>query len=105
MISERISDVIVPQMKFEHGNPHSNALLTFSLQKDSENELSCAYKSSGCQLHKTACQLHISIHLSTNEQRRYVMTSGLRPYIAGFTIANLWRYPIRRRVAFASALD
>ena len=36
MISERISDYIPPRMKnFEYGYPHSNALLTFSLQKDS----------------------------------------------------------------------
>ena len=44
---------------FEYGYPHSNALYTFSLQKDSENVLCCAYTSSGCQLHKTACKLHI----------------------------------------------
>ena len=44
---------------FEYGYPHSNALLTFFLQKDSENVLCCFYTSSGCQLHKTACQLHI----------------------------------------------
>ena len=33
------------------------------------------------------------------------MTSGFRQYIAGYTVANLRRYPIRRRVAFASALE
>ena len=44
---------------FEYGYPHSNVLLNFFLQKDSENVLCCAYTSSGCQLHKTACQLHI----------------------------------------------
>ena len=43
---------------FEYGYPHSNALLTF-LFKDSENVLCWAYTSRGCQLHKTACQLHI----------------------------------------------
>ena len=48
-----------PNENFEYGYPHSNPLLTFSLQKDSENVLCCAYTSSGCQLHKTACQLHI----------------------------------------------
>ena len=48
-----------PNENFEYGYPHSNALLTFSLQKDSENVLFCAYTSSGHQLHKTACQLHI----------------------------------------------
>ena len=44
-----------PNENFEYGYPHSNALLTFSLQKGSENVLCCAY----IQLHKTACQLHI----------------------------------------------
>ena len=92
-----------PNEYCEYGYPHSNALLTFSLQKDSENVLCCAYTSSGSQLHKTTCQLYI--HLSTNEKRCYVKTSGFRQYIAGYTVANLWPYPIRRRVAFASALE
>ena len=48
-----------PNENFEYGYPHSNALLTVSLQKASENVLCCAYTISGCQLHKTACQLHI----------------------------------------------
>ena len=48
-----------PNENFENGYPLSNALLTFSLQKESENVLCCAYTSSGWQLHKTACQLHI----------------------------------------------
>ena len=48
-----------PNENFEYGYPHFNALLTFLLQKDSENVLCCAYTSSGCQLHTTACQLHI----------------------------------------------
>ena len=43
---------------FEYGYPHSNALSTFSLQKDSVNTLLRLFPS-GCQLHKTACQLHI----------------------------------------------
>ena len=48
-----------PNQNFEYDYPHSNALSTFSLQKDSENVLCCAYTPSGCQLHKTACQLQI----------------------------------------------
>ena len=48
-----------PNENFEYGYPHSNALLTFSLQKDSENVLCCAYTSRGCQPHKTTCQLHV----------------------------------------------
>ena len=35
-----------PNENFEYGYSHSNALLTFSLQKDSENVLCCAYTSS-----------------------------------------------------------
>ena len=35
-----------PNENFEYGYPHSNALLTFSLQKDCENVLLCAYTSS-----------------------------------------------------------
>ena len=37
-----------PNENFEYGYPHSNALITFSLQKDSENVLCCAYTPSGC---------------------------------------------------------
>ena len=43
-----------PYENFESGYPHSNALLTFSIQKDSENVLCWAYMSSSCQLH--TCQ-------------------------------------------------
>ena len=32
-----------------------------------------------------------------------LMMSGFRRYIAEYTVANSWRYPIRRRVIFASA--
>ena len=35
-----------PNENFEYGYPHFNAPLTFSLQKDSENVLCCAYTSS-----------------------------------------------------------
>ena len=47
-----------PNENFEYGYPHSNALLTFSLQKDSKNVLFCAYTSSDASC-ITACQLHI----------------------------------------------
>ena len=42
---------------FEYGYPHSNVLLTFSLQKHSKNVLRLYVQRR--QLHKTACQLHI----------------------------------------------
>ena len=51
-----------PNENFEYGYklyPNSNAVLTRSFQKDSENVSCCAYPFSGSQLHKTACQLHI----------------------------------------------
>ena len=43
--------------------------------------------------------------MPANEKQRYVMTSDLRRYIAEYTIANFLRYPIRRRVTYASALE
>ena len=43
--------------------------------------------------------------MPANEKRRYVMTSDLRQYIAEYTVASFWRYPIRRRVTYASALE
>ena len=32
---------------------------------------------------------------AANQKRRFILTSGLRQYN---TVANLWRYPIRRRI-------
>ena len=43
--------------------------------------------------------------MPANEKRRYVMTSDFRQYIAEYTVANFWRYPIRCRVTYASALE
>ena len=43
--------------------------------------------------------------MPANEKQRYVMTSDLRQYIAEYTVANFWHYPIRRRVTYASALE
>ena len=43
--------------------------------------------------------------MPANEKRRYGMTSDLRQYIAEYTVANFWRYPIGRRVTNASALE
>ena len=43
--------------------------------------------------------------MPANEKRRYVMALDLRQYIAEYTVANFWRYPIRRRVTYASALE
>ena len=43
--------------------------------------------------------------MPANEKRRYVMMSDFRQYIAEYTIANFWHYPIRRHVTYASALE
>ena len=43
--------------------------------------------------------------MPANEKRRYMMTSDLRQYIAEYTVENFLRYPIRRRVTYASALE
>ena len=47
-----------PNENFEYGYPNSNALLTFSLRKESKIVLFCAYTSSdaSCQLHIFTCQ-------------------------------------------------
>ena len=42
---------------------------------------------------------------SVNDKRCYVMTSDFRQYIAESTVANFWRYPIRRRVIVANVLE
>ena len=64
-----------PNENFVYGYPHSNALLVFSLQKDSENVL--------CPAAASCIKPLAKFHFSTNEKRRYVMTSDLRQYIAG----------------------
>ena len=76
-----------PSENFEFSYLHSNALLTFSLQKDSENVLFCAYMSSDSSCINRLPAAYI--HLSTNEKRRYVMTSSFRQYIAEYTVTNL----------------
>ena len=42
---------------------------------------------------------------ANQSQATLLMTSMLRRYIAEYTDANSLRYPIRRRVTFASALE
>ena len=52
MIFEPISDEYLPNENLEYGNPHSNALLTFSF-KETMNMLSVACTCSRYQLHKS----------------------------------------------------
>ena len=44
-------------------------------------------------------------HYVNNSQAPLLMTSGRRRYIAEYTVANSWRYLVRRRVTLASALE
>ena len=43
--------------------------------------------------------------MPANEKRCYTMTSDFRQYITEYTVANLWCYPIRQSITFASALE
>ena len=43
--------------------------------------------------------------MPANEKGRYVMTSDFRQYIAEYTVANFWGYPIRRRITYTIALE
>ena len=63
-----------PNKKFEYGYPHFNSLLTFFLQKTVKMYY-IAPTSSSCQLHKTACKLHI--FTCQPIKRRYVMSSSI----------------------------
>ena len=49
------------------------------------------------------CKPHKAAHHPTKYE---VMTLNyFRQYIAGYTVANFWRYPIRRRIANSCALE
>ena len=56
-------------------------------------------------LHKATSAVSGVKQMLANEKRRYVMTLDFRQYIAEYTVANFWHYPIRRRVTYASALE
>ena len=104
MISERISDNIPPQMKTL--NMVISILMhyyIFFFKKTASLYFVAPIRSAAASCINRLPAAYI--HLSTNGKRRYVMTSGFRQYIAGYTCANLRRFPIRRRVAFASALE
>ena len=92
-----------PNENYEYGYPNSNTLLTFYLQKDSKNFFGSPVRPADASCIKPLASCIFS--LVNHEKRRYIMTSGSRQYIAGYTVANLWRYPIRRRVAYACAFE
>ena len=88
MISERISDDIPSQMKilnmvipilmhYKHF-PFKKTLKMYFFAPKHPAAASCIKPLASC-----------IYSLSTNEKRRYVMTSGLRQFIAGYTVANL----------------
>ena len=74
-----------PNENFGYGYPHSNALLLFPLKLER------------CNLHKAARQPTICDVIND--------VNNFRRYIAGYTVANFWRYPMRRRVTKSSALE
>ena len=76
-----------PNENFEYGYPHSNAQVTFLFKNDCENVVCWA----NIQRMSAAfnCPPAAYIHFSANEKRGYAMTSSLRQYIAGYTVANL----------------
>ena len=65
-----------PNENFEYGYPHSNALLKFPFKKTVKMYFVVAIRpaAASCIIPIASC---ICIHLSTNEKRRYVITSGL----------------------------
>ena len=64
-----------PNENFEYGYPHSNALLTFSLQKYSEDILYCAYMSSD-----NSCIKPLASHI--------------------YSLVNQWKATLRNDVGF-----
>ena len=81
-----------PNEKFEYGYPHSNVL--FNL-----------YTSKTLYFVQNVSFVSYVNHYVDQSLATMLMTSGFRRYIAEYTVANSWRYPIRRRVIFSSALE
>ena len=87
MISECISDDIPPQMKIL--NMVIPILMHYYISLKNTVKI---YFVAPIRPATSAAYNRLSaayIHLSTNEKRRYVITSGFRQYIAGYTVANL----------------
>ena len=74
-----------PNENFEYGYPHSNAVLQFELKLDR------------CKPHSAA--RHPTKGDVINDVKLFPT------YIAGYTVANFLRYPIRRRVTNSCALE
>ena len=81
VISERISDDIPPQMKI------LNMVIPILMHYQHFPFIKAVKMYFFAPIRPATPAAYI--HLSTNEKRRYVMTSGFRQYIAGYTVANL----------------
>ena len=84
MISERISDDIPPQMK------KLNMVIPILMHYSHFPFKETVKMYFVAPIRPAAASLPAAyIHLSTNEKRPYVMTSGFRQHISGYTVANL----------------
>ena len=79
---------------------HSNALVIFFIQKDSEKR-SVVRKYSGCQLDKTASHC---IKTLVSKCKVMLWRWVLWQYITEYTVANLWCYLISHHITFDSGL-
>ena len=83
-----------PNENFEYGYPHSNALLTLFLQKDGEMYFVASIRPAAA----SCIKLLASCIYSLVNQLKATLHNDI-----GFP--TVYRYQIRRRVAFASALE
>ena len=81
-----------PNENFEYGYPNSNVLFNF-------------YTSKTLYFVQNVSFVSDVNHYVDQSLATLLLTSGFRPYIAGYTVTNSWRYPIRRRVIITSALE
>ena len=91
-----------PNENFEYGYPHSNALLNFSLKKVKMYFVVPIRPAAASCIKPLASCIY-----SLVSQWKATLRNGVRfPTVyRRINCWNLWRYPIRRRVAFASALE
>ena len=86
MISEGISDDIPPQMKI------LNIVIPILMHF-------CSFVSNW------SVASHIMLHVMQLNVTQLMMSYCFLQYIAGYTVANFWCYPIRSRITKASALE
>ena len=87
MISNRIADDITPQMKILNMViPILMHYQHFPFKKIKKMYCVALIRPAAASCINSLPAAYI--HLSTNGKQRYVMTSGFRQYIAGYTVAN-----------------